>query len=524
VYSNWSDGYITEIEYTANFYRELAPTHFAFAALLGLVEAPPTDRPFTYFELGCGHGVATNLLAACHPDATFYGNDINPSHILSGRQLAAEAGLSNVHFLEKSFAELADVTLPPLDFISMHGIYALISDDNRRFIVDFIRRRLRPGGLVYVSYNAMPGWSVPAALQRLVAETAERATGTVGQRIEHSLGILERMLTGQARFFAVNPVLKPWLDGMKGQDRTYLAHEYLCGNWHAFYAADVMREMGEAKLSLVGSVLPIEMFDDMTVPPDLRELVRGITDRALRETVRDFAINAQLRRDIYARGLARIDPAVQRERLLTLRLALNRTRELCTNEFNLAFGATLNVEPEITTPVYDALAAQPRSTLNLLADPALAKIGAERLLRTMITLIATGAVQVCASPEGDAARRRTTEAFNRVVIERAQSARPPRYLASPIAANGVPLDPIDGLFLDACRKGRDPIGHTEERFLAMGRQLMKEGKPIADAEEARRELEARYRTFYERLLPAWQAIGIATDLVRAETNPVRAAG
>ena len=40
-------------------------------------------------------------------------------------------------------------------------------------IIDFIRRKLKVGGVMYISYNSMPGWAVVAPLQHLLLEHSE---------------------------------------------------------------------------------------------------------------------------------------------------------------------------------------------------------------------------------------------------------------------------------------------------------------------------------------------------------------
>src|SRR5215211_1762124 len=159
--SDWSSGYVVDVTYTHGFYRELAPSYLGFAALVQGFAAPGLgDEPLTYCELGCGQGGSTNLLASANPHVEFHANDFNPAHIAGARDLARAARLSNVHFYDLSFAEFAENRqLPMFDIIGLHGVYSWISEENRQHIVRFIRERLKPGGVLYISYNAMPGWA-----------------------------------------------------------------------------------------------------------------------------------------------------------------------------------------------------------------------------------------------------------------------------------------------------------------------------------------------------------------------------
>ena len=159
--ANWSAGYVVDVEYTHGFYQELTPSLLGFLALLQGVQSPdPGASSLTYCELGCGQGFSTNLLAAANPQIQFHATDFNPGHIVGAQNLARAAAVKNVHFYDDSFAEfLSRDDLPDFDFITLHGIYSWVSPENRQTIVEFIRRKLKPGGLVYISYNTMPGWA-----------------------------------------------------------------------------------------------------------------------------------------------------------------------------------------------------------------------------------------------------------------------------------------------------------------------------------------------------------------------------
>jgi SAM-dependent methyltransferase len=162
---NWNDGYVSNIDYPAAFFREQSPTHLSFACVLNGYEPVPLDGHFTYMELGAGQGLTANILAASHPRGEFYAVDFSPSQVAASRQLSSAAQLHNLTLLENSFAELAagKVALPQLDFITMYGVYSWVDADNRRHIADFINRYLKPGGIVYLNYNAMPGWTMRSA-------------------------------------------------------------------------------------------------------------------------------------------------------------------------------------------------------------------------------------------------------------------------------------------------------------------------------------------------------------------------
>ena len=75
----------------------------------------------------------------------------------------------------------------PFDVIAVHGVYSWVSCENRRAIVELLRRYVKPGGMVYMTYNAMPGWGVALPLQRLFLDLPTVDAGHSDQKIEAAI-------------------------------------------------------------------------------------------------------------------------------------------------------------------------------------------------------------------------------------------------------------------------------------------------------------------------------------------------
>ena len=122
----WSAGYVSDVAYTLGFHAEMAPAHIDYALTLNGI-AGPGQGAVSYCELGCGRGFGTALLAAANPDSRFVGVDFNPAHIQEARALADRAELTNVRFVEASFAEAARGETEPFDIVALHGVYSWVS-------------------------------------------------------------------------------------------------------------------------------------------------------------------------------------------------------------------------------------------------------------------------------------------------------------------------------------------------------------------------------------------------------------
>lgn len=508
VATSWTGGYMAEINYTYGFYRELTPAMLQFAMLAAGMRAPSFAQPRTYCELGCGQGLTANLLAAANPHIDFHATDFNPGQIAGAQDLAAAAGTPNIRFYEDSFAEFAARSdLPDFDAISLHGIYSWISTENRHVIVDFIRKRLKPGGVVYISYNALPGWSAAAPLRRLFVDHAATHGGAALNRIEQALTFAEGLDKMDARYFRANPGMSERLDKVKGLQRAYLLHEYMNKDWTPFYHSDVAGELAEAKLAFAANATILEQIDAINLTGDQQQFLAGIPDISYRETLRDYIINQQFRRDIFAKG---VFPLRQTEVLgvweeFSFVLSVDLTDVPRAVKGNLGEG---NLQPEIYDPIKARLASGPVTWTDLVQTPEIAALGFPRIMQAMAILIGSNVVQPCL-PGDMAARRSQTDAFNLAVMERARLSSDIVYLASPVTGGGIPTDHVTLLFLLARRNSvTDLPAFVFDILVRNNQRLVREGKTLQAEAENMEELQKRLISFKNIQVPIFERLGI----------------
>lgn len=145
--SNWSAGYVADVGYTFGYYTELNPLRIKLAFLNKGLVFPEVGAAC---ELGFGQGLSATLHAAASV-TKWFGTDFNPSQASFAQELAAVSG-AGARLYDEAFDEFASRDdLPEFDYIGLHGIWSWISDENRAIVVDFIRRKLKVGGVLYIS-------------------------------------------------------------------------------------------------------------------------------------------------------------------------------------------------------------------------------------------------------------------------------------------------------------------------------------------------------------------------------------
>ena len=305
-----SGEYLTDVEYTADFFPQLAPARLAYIAAINGYRPPKLDGRFTWCELGCGQGVTAVVLAATHPAGEFHACDFNAAHIERAEALRRAGDVSNIRFHAKSFAQILDEDLPPFDFIVLHGVYGWVSEGVRAEIDEFVRRALAPGGLAMVSYNAMPGWAHLAPIRRMMQSHVESMAGNSLDKARAAFAYVDALARNRAGYFAALPAAAEHLKKIAGQDIRYVAHEYLTPHNEAFWFEDVERATGRIGLAFAGSMTPADNYPELMMPPAFRSLVDSTPTRRALEMLRDVVLNSTFRQDLYAAQPSVHEPSV----------------------------------------------------------------------------------------------------------------------------------------------------------------------------------------------------------------------
>ncbi|KAA0598280.1 SAM-dependent methyltransferase [Azospirillum lipoferum] len=506
----WTEGYVGGIDYIRAVYRDWSPALLCFALTLRGWRPPEALRRggFTMAEPGCGHGLTSALLAGAHPAARFEAMDFNPSHIAGARRLAADAGLTNAEFLEESFADYARRDGPMLDAVALHGVWSWVSAENRAILLEVLRRRLTPGGVVFVSYNALPGTLVHMPLRRLLVERCAEGDGSLPDRIARAVEFAARLAAQGGGWFANTDGVVERIEQLRHKSPNYIAHEYLNGDWTAFYHADVARELATAKLEFAGAAVPMEQLDDLTLSPTQQALATEARDPAQAETLRDMMTNRSFRRDLFVKGGERLGPAERRLLLGETRFALLVAADDLPDVASTPVGR-LPFPRALYHPLGEALAEGPQSLDALLARPALAAQGEDAVLRALVLLTSLSLASPVMPEDGLADRKASCDRFNAAVLDRHRFGDTPGQLASPLLGAGVPVSRIEALFLLAASLHEEPAAFAWRHLSADGIVLGRDGERCEGNDANRAELTRRHASFTQRRLSLLNGLGVA---------------
>lgn len=509
--SDWSAGYVADVNYTVGYYAELNPLRSRLALINQGVRPPNIS---VACELGFGQGLSVAVHAAAST-VEWWGTDFNPAQAAFARSLDAASGAGSRLFDEAfdEFARRGD--LPEFDFIALHGIWSWISDANREVIVDLIRHRLRPGGLVYVSYNAFPGWAPFVPVRQMLAEhvaLAGEATAKA-ERIDQALQFAERLVSLNPAYMRANPQIAERLKSMKGQDRRYLAHEFFNRDWHPMSFDRVAGLLGPAKLSYAGSAYLLDHVPALNLTSEQQALLAEIRDPVFLQVVQDMMVSQQFRRDYWIKGPTRLTALEQSELLLDERIVLSMPRDRVSLKVKGALGEG-TLSEAVYNPILDALADGKPRTLREVATTVEPKgVTLAQVIEAAVVL-SSGSTFAPAQPDAVVHEVRSrTERLNAFIRKAARSGAEIGFLASPVTGGAVGVGRFDQLFLTSFEGGhKDPSEMAQDTWAllsAQGQKIVKEGKTLEAAEENLAELRGQAAQFVGSTLPALQSLGVA---------------
>ena len=555
-----SEGYMTEMEYIYTYHSHLNPLHMQLA-LVSAGYAPPAVA--TACELGFGQGISVNVHAAAS-SAAWYGTDFHQDHAAFAQELAT-ASSSEASLFNQSFAEFCSRSdLPDFDFIVLHGIWTWTSDANRDVIVDFVRRKLKPGGVLSISYNTLHGWAAMLPARDLLTEHAQRMSPPslgIASRIDAALEFADCLMAASPHIAKSSPQVVERLAAMKVQDRRYVAGEYFSRNWHPMSFSEMTGWLAPSNLSFACSDNYLDQVDAGRLTLAQRKLLQTIPDPLFRETVRDFCLEQPFRKDYWVKKAQRLSSREQVQALHGQRVVLVHPQANVRFKVALADGdASMTVSEG--GPLLDALADhQPHALGDLAHHVYQHGMNFDRLLQFVLAMAGNGFLQAAQEDRAisNAAGKGAVRRLNAILMHKAKMSQVVNYLASPVTGGGVPVERYHQLFLLARSEGlespdlwaqktlgwlvangehveravwrdRQPAdilvdlvrqaqatGHKDPQTWAQatlaflqehGRPLVEPPPPLLTPEQELRELIAQARVFADRHLSMLMSLGV----------------
>jgi len=299
-----------DIPYPSLVHTDTQPSRLAtLATLFGL--QPPPVTTCRVLELGCGDG--TNLIAIAQslPQAKCVGIDSSANQISKGQQRIETLNLLNINLKRLQFDEV-DEALGKFDYIIAHGVYSWVPIKLQDKVLSLCKHHLASNGIVYISYNAYPGWHQENVIREMMVYHVQQLPQLPFQAIvQQAKGIVQFLANlrhqGQSAF---DILLQEKSKLLQAVDGNYLCHDFLEKDNHPVYFLQFIQHAAQHGLNYVTDIEfrnYLMSFFPSQVVEALEELFQE--DFLRQEQYMDFFYNRTLRRNL----LCHQDLVVNRE-------------------------------------------------------------------------------------------------------------------------------------------------------------------------------------------------------------------
>jgi hypothetical protein len=344
--------------------------------------------------------------------------------------------------------------------------------------------------------------------------TVMGATGKgVVSRVDGALEFAQKLLDTNPLFARANPSVGDRLKKVAAQDRHYLAHEYFNKDWHPMHFATLSDWLGSAKIDFACSANYLEHVDALNLTPDQQKFLSEISDASFKESVRDFMVNQQFRKDYWVKGARKLSVIEKSEMLKAHRLILTSPRADVPLKLNGALGEA-DLSAAIYTPILDLMSDHKIRTIEEIVNKINSKeVTFAQVIQAAIVLIGTGHM---ASAQNDAQitkAKQATAKLNLSLMSKARFSTELTFLASPVTGGGVAVNRFQQLYLLALTQGKklpkDWAQFAWSVLASQNQRLLKEGVTIESADENLKELTEQAERFEINRLPILKALQIA---------------
>ncbi len=214
-----------EVAYPSTVFQQTHPERlFAMAWLHGL-EPPPVETA-RILEIGGGDGMNVISIATAYPRTRALSFDLSARAVARGQAVIRDADLTNVRVEVGDILEAAETMDGTFDYIVCHGVYAWVPEIVRDAILKLVGRVLAPGGVAYISYNAMPGGHLRIAIREMLLRHVGHINDPA-ERIATAQAFLDEYGKPQDNDRAVQATMREMARGIRSKRGSVLYHDEL---------------------------------------------------------------------------------------------------------------------------------------------------------------------------------------------------------------------------------------------------------------------------------------------------------
>jgi SAM-dependent methyltransferase len=305
-----------DIAYAALPHPLTHPDRLATVATF-LGRSPPDVAHCRVLEVGCNEGANLIPMAYALPGATFVGCDLSASAVDAGRKTIEGLALANIELVEEDLSTLSPA-LGTFDYVIAHGVYSWVPQRVRDALFALVAKRLSPNGVMFVSFNVLPGCRVRQAAWDVLHFHVDRIDNARA-RLDAARQLARIIGAGGKTSFEADEALRAEFRAIAERTDSALYHDDLAVPNDPFYfhefaahaAGFGLRYLAEAELHSMSAA---------GLSPEARAYLSTL-DPLSREQYLDFVRLRRFRQSLLCRSDAPTDMTMHPQRVRAMHVA-----------------------------------------------------------------------------------------------------------------------------------------------------------------------------------------------------------
>lgn len=301
-----------EVPYIGGTYPSSHPRNIATVAkVFGL--APPATETARVLEIGCASGSNLIPMAMAAPQSTFLGIDLSLRQIEDGRKQIESLEINNIILEHMSVSDISS-EIGPFDYIICHGVFSWVPQEVQKDIMRVCSENLTKNGLVYISYNTLPGWnSIKSIRDMMLYHTAQFDDPNV--KIDEAVKMMRFVASGLPQEDSIwRKTIETELKNIENLNGWYVYHEHLENENHPLYFHEFMKIAEDNNMQYLGDSQLSTMYVGALAKP-VADTLSQLTDLVRQEQYMDFVRNRRFRMSILTKKSQTPNHTVPQERI-----------------------------------------------------------------------------------------------------------------------------------------------------------------------------------------------------------------
>lgn len=221
--------------YPGYSYPNTHPDHLATMAILHGLTPAPVER-CRVLEVACGEGANLIPMACAIPGSEFVGFDLAHQPVERAQERIRDLGLRNIRIFQGDLLEMG-ADLGRFDYIIAHGLYSWVPERVSDRLISFCSELLADHGIVFISYNALPG-SYLRLVHRDMLMFRARHFEDPEQGVAAGIDFLRFIAQTRKEGDPYRSYLEDQLQRMESHSRATTYHDELSPEYHPAYFSD----------------------------------------------------------------------------------------------------------------------------------------------------------------------------------------------------------------------------------------------------------------------------------------------